>query len=314
MKAVGRCHQAIPWRKVGIRGPGGSAMSLDYTDRLARSVMLVTLMSSRYVDSRAAWRAGVPARLERIRREWRKRLAGLAFDEDSIGLADDADQETEWSSLDSYLIGEYWLHVHLREFRFGAGRERRDVCLTAAERLVGSRLLPIDGHALGYADALMLDGARNGGEFPMLVAVREHPELFEHGLGGSVRGCAIGLRLLDGCPYRLGNPLEHPAAQDLELAGVGKDRKPCSAARSFDRGPDDVIERGAEVLDGLAREQRPFIRWRLPLDCEAAIFDLARRSRFDLYAEHVGVSVLEGVGFPAQSLDLFYAPHELAFG
>jgi hypothetical protein len=30
MKAVGRFHQPTPWRKLGIRGPGGSAMGQYY--------------------------------------------------------------------------------------------------------------------------------------------------------------------------------------------------------------------------------------------------------------------------------------------
>jgi hypothetical protein len=75
-----------------------------------------------------------------------------------------------------------------------------------------------------------------------------------------------------------------------------------------------VIQSGAQVLDGLTGKQRPFVGWGLPLDCEAAVRDVVRRSRFDLFAEHVSVSVLEGVGFCAESLDLFYAPRELPEG
>src|SRR5919109_3434480 len=53
MKAVGRCHQPIPCRKTGIRGPGGSAMVERYPGRVVDSVILVT---------RGRARGGQPAR------------------------------------------------------------------------------------------------------------------------------------------------------------------------------------------------------------------------------------------------------------
>lgn len=72
-----------------------------------------------------------------------------------------------------------------------------------------------------------------------------------------------------------------------------------------------MVESGSEVLDCLPRQKGPVSGGRLPLDCEAAILDLLRRSRFTLGVEGIGAVVLEGPGFPAERLDMFYAPQEL---
>lgn len=107
-----------------------------------------------------------------------------------------------------------------------------------------------------------------------------------------------------------GNPLQVPSAEDLELTGISEDREGVSWAGSFCARPDEVIERGSEVLDCFPSEQGPFIRRRLPLSCDSAVRDALGRARFDLHAEHVCVSLLEGFSLRAKSLDLFYAPRE----
>jgi hypothetical protein len=151
----------------------------------------------------------------------------------------------------------------------------------------GSVLPPRDAYARRYANGLVDDRARDGGEGSMLVAIREHAELHKHGLGRFGRIIPIGLRPLDRLPDRLGHPWKHSRRPLLELARVGEDRElgPVLAPR---RRVDDVVQGGMKVLDRLTREEGLFLGWRLPLDGEGAVRDLVSRSRLDLCARHVG--------------------------
>jgi hypothetical protein len=75
-----------------------------------------------------------------------------------------------------------------------------------------------------------------------------------------------------------------------------------------------VVERGSQVLDCFSREQWPVVGRRLLFDCNAAVLDLLRRTTLTFHNEHISLIVNEGRGFPAKSLDVFYAPRELPLG
>ena len=111
---------------------------------------------------------------------------------------------------------------------------------------------------------------------------------------------------MDDCPYRLWSFGDHWSTFDLKLASVSEDRELLPPMSD-----DDVIETGTEVLDRLSEKQRPMVGRRLPLNSEAVVKDLLRRAHFTLYPENVSLAVLEGAGFPADRLHVFYAPVEL---
>jgi hypothetical protein len=74
-------------------------------------------------DWRNDWRnaaSETAGALERIRREWRQRLAGLALDQDGVDVADYAPEIIEGRpSIRPHKRN--WLHVHVRKFRAGIG-------------------------------------------------------------------------------------------------------------------------------------------------------------------------------------------------
>lgn len=130
---------------------------------------------------------------------------------------------------------------------------------------------------------------------------------------GVLRPTPIGLRLLDQCPYRFGDPRNVAAPEDLELAGIFVDREDRLAAlASGDKFVDGVVESGAKVLYRLPCQQWPVVGLGLPPCCERATCELLRGTTLTLGREFVDLSILEGRGFVAESVDLFYAPLEFA--
>jgi len=260
------------------------------------------------------------ASLDRVRREWRRRLAGLDLGNDLEHAPCDDYEDVEWHSLDSYLIGEVWVHVHLFDFGDGPGAERVNLCLAVAERHVGRELVE------GVVDPLSptADGSEcgrtgDGGEVSVLVDVGERAEQLKGVAGGSLRRSLVWLRLLDQCPYRLGDPLQHVPGLTTESGSIDSNRElgmvsDPRIASVPPSPPDNMIEGRAEILDRLASEQRPVVAGGVVFSCKPLVRDLLRRTRLTLHAEHISLAVLKGRGFSTKGLDVFYAPRELPLG
>src|SRR6266508_1737692 len=108
-------------------------------------------------------RQASPQELERIRHEWRLRLSGFDLSDSLEHATNDVSEDVEWHSLDSYLIGELWVHIHLHDFAFGGDGEHRNLCLAVAERSIGRELLVAEVNAASVADPLVLDSDSDGG-------------------------------------------------------------------------------------------------------------------------------------------------------
>lgn len=241
------------------------------------------------------------------RRGW---VEGLAFahGEDPADLPRDPIELGDWMPLDSYLIAELWLHIHIRDFTFG--NECRDICLTSAKCFVEPRLGPIDLDTVGAADPFVVDGGDDCRQDAMFVQIGEHSEPRQRILGRILWHTPVWLRLLDSCPHRFGDPLQFSGAQDLKLAAVGENRELAVSITPRDL-MDKMVQRPPEVMDRLSGKQWPVVRGSLPLDRKTAALDFLGRSLFTLGPELIGLRTLEGHGLNAKGLDLSYAPREL---
>jgi hypothetical protein len=148
------------------------------------------------------------------------------------------------------------------------------------------------------------------GEIPVLVKIGEIGEDGERIGAGTVGDRVVRLRPLDDCSYRGWNGLDVLTTYHLKVATVLEDRK-LGFSSALGSGVDGVVETVAEVLDGITDEERPVIGDVLSLDGQAVIDDLFRRTLLTLYSDYISLSVLEGPGFRANRVHVFYAPAEL---
>jgi hypothetical protein len=76
-------------------------------------------------------------------------------------------------------------------------------------------------------------------------------------------------------------------------------------------GVDGVVEAISDVLDRVSEKERPMVGEGFLRHCEDAAMDLFPRTSLTLYSERIELAALEGFGFSAQRVQVFYAPLEL---
>jgi hypothetical protein len=235
----------------------------------------------------------------------------LAGEDDLFDPPDDSfERLDEWDSFQAYLVGEIGTHLHLLGLRSSDG-ERNDVCVVV-KRPAFTGASELDVCSIG-TDVGKINEPGDRGEFPMLVSVVETIEDREGVPSRSGWDRVERLRVVDDCPYRAWSAADHWSTYDLKFAGIDEDRER-RASGAVGGGIDEMVKCAAEIVEGFADEERPMIGRGLSLDCVTVVVDLLGRSKLTLYSEFVSVSVLEGAGFPADRLHLFYAPAELPHG
>jgi hypothetical protein len=239
----------------------------------------------------------------------RERASLLTGDDDLLDAPYDCfEAADEWDSFDAYRVGEVGIHLHLLGLR-SPDSERNDVCVVV-KRPALPGVGELDVGSVG-TDPGKFNEPGDGVEFPMLVAVVEGVEDRERVPSRSVGDRVERLRVIDDCPYRAWSAADHLSTFGAKVASVDVDRerRPSGAIGG---GIDDVVEGGAEIVEGLSDQEGPVIGRGLPLDCVTVVVDLLRRTELRLDSESVGLCVLEGPGFPTDRLHAFYAPAELA--
>jgi hypothetical protein len=233
-------------------------------------------------------------RAERLERR-RRNCGNYPFEEEgSTGVGEPRDDVTDvledcierreqGCSLDAFIEGDAWLHVHLKRWVMGAGDEPKDWCavLDLVSLRQRERELGIGVRRTDKADVVN-DCRRDEGA--VLVLVREDTE---NSKGMEVRSVfpEVRLRLLDDCPMRFRYTGDLRWRQNLVFAPVGENWK---------LRPNPTLTGSAEIPH-----------------CVDSHLDLICRAVFFLGPESIRSFSLPGFGFRAKSIQMFYGPVEL---
>jgi hypothetical protein len=261
-------------------------------------------------------------RAERLERR-RRNCGNYPFEEEgSTGVGEPRDDVTDvledcierreqGCSLDAFIEGDAWLHVHLKRWVMGAGDEPKDWCavLDLVSLRQRERELGIGVRRTDKADVVN-DCRRDEGA--VLVLVREDTE---NSKGMEVRSVfpEVRLRLLDDCPMRFRYTGDLRWRQNLVFAPVGENWKlrPNPTLTGSAEIPDGVVERVTHALDRFSDDRTPFRRRETANHCVDSHLDLICRAVFFLGPESIRSFSLPGFGFRAKSIQMFYGPVEL---
>ena len=139
---------------------------------------------------------------ERVWRERREGLAGLALVEHAVDLTHDAPEEVDPLSLESHLVGEVGLDDHVADARLPGGDERGDVRVPGAQP--SGRFVPnlrqVTSTPSGMPTASCLIAVATAVSVLCLSRLDSVRSCSRKASAGAVGKVAVGLRLLDGRP------------------------------------------------------------------------------------------------------------------
>lgn len=247
------------------------------------------------------------------------KAVGELFDDVRSGLLESSDlREGKASLAEAYVCGNYALHLHLRIGVRGEA-STHDLCIVYE---IDSGVDPQfrDLVVADEVDGRLLVGDLCGDDIERAVLVVP-VKLVENG-ERMVRS-VVRLKLLDSCPLRIGDARERGApgslgiaapnvANEVRLAPV--DRKAVVSAGGLfigqDELPDEMVERGSGVVEGVAEDRAQRERVLDGFD----IADVPAFLRVVVEAEAIGLSVEEGGPFALKGIKCSCALASLARG
>jgi hypothetical protein len=225
----------------------------------------------------------------------------------------EADVPVYPSVAELYLQARLGIHLHVFGRVCGACGERHDLCVVLHRAKLDEG--EVDVGVVGRDPNLgHVDGGDDRDEQAVFVEVREPVEDGErvHGRARSV----VRLYSLDECPLVASDALDPWCPNHLESAFIGKDRE-LGVAGPADTGRrefvDEVVKRGADVVNHVADHRSKVARRLLADDCVQDVLDRFVGSRCSVgpESERRRVAFAEGRGLLADSLDVRLGPVEL---
>ena len=244
-------------------------------------------------------------------------------------MLDGVERDLLGSVAERWLDGKSALHAHLWVWsRLGEAPTDKLCLLYRRERLVRDEVLR-DADIRVKANEVLERGSAGEHQLAhqgtVLVGVGEEGKEAEFVNGGVLAHfpAIVRLRFLDECPCVAvnGDALQGTGAflgvsdATVEIVDVGSYGEPGPSAGSVsfqqDELPNEMIETGSDILDGVAANQTEPLRRRQRLSRWVGVHDVPGSVKGVLKDRTVGISLEEDATFLIQNVQVFIGPSEL---